>query len=112
MGWKNGSLFILHIDEWMILKYILKELGCDCVSWIYLAWVGDRWEASVNTIMNLSSHQVKQLLDQVNNCQLLKKYLYCKVTSVCFKNISLNFLVNLDKKGICISYVLRLNCSN
>jgi len=24
-------------------------------------------------------HQVKQLLDQINNCQLLKKYLYCKV---------------------------------
>jgi len=37
MGWKNGSLFRLHIGEWMILKYIIKELGCDFVSWIHLA---------------------------------------------------------------------------
>ena len=55
IGWKNGSLFRLHIGEWMILKYILKELGCDCISWIHLAWVGDRCEVSVNPIMNLSS---------------------------------------------------------
>jgi len=48
MGWKNGSLFRLHIGEWMILKYIIKELGCDFVSWIHLAWDGDRCVVSMN----------------------------------------------------------------
>jgi len=51
------------------------------------------------------------MLDQINNCQLLKKYLYRKISLVCFKDISLNFL-NLVKTGICISYVLRVNHSN
>jgi len=46
----KGSLFRLHIGEWMkrALKYILKELRCDCVSWIHLAWFGERCEAFVN----------------------------------------------------------------
>jgi len=35
------------------LKWILKDMGHDCVDWIYLAQDRDQWWALVKTVMNL-----------------------------------------------------------
>jgi hypothetical protein len=41
------------IDGRIILKFDLKEVGCEVMDWIDLAQDSDRWWALVNEVMNL-----------------------------------------------------------
>jgi hypothetical protein len=46
---------------WSIIKAELRKIGFGGVDWIYLAEDGDRWRASVNTIMNLGFHKMREI---------------------------------------------------
>jgi hypothetical protein len=46
--WKDED-----VGEWTILKWILREIGLDCMDWIDLARDRDQWRALVNTVMKL-----------------------------------------------------------
>jgi hypothetical protein len=35
------------------VKIDLKEMGCEDVDWVSLAWGSDQWWAVVNVVMNL-----------------------------------------------------------
>jgi hypothetical protein len=41
------------IGGWIILKWILREVGGDGRDWIDMAQDRDRWRAYVNVVMNL-----------------------------------------------------------
>jgi hypothetical protein len=41
------------VNGWIILKYILEEIGWDGMNWIDVAQDRDQWRALANTIMNL-----------------------------------------------------------
>jgi hypothetical protein len=41
------------VGGWAILKWILRETGCDGMDWIDLAQDRDKWSALVNMVMNL-----------------------------------------------------------
>jgi len=43
----------INIDEMIILKRILREIGCEDVGWIHLTQDRDQLRAVVNTVMNL-----------------------------------------------------------
>jgi hypothetical protein len=62
---RNGSRILVGKPEgknnwedqdkggWTMLKWILREIGWDCMDWIDLAQDRDQWRALVNTVMNL-----------------------------------------------------------
>jgi hypothetical protein len=39
--------------QYIILKWFLREIGCDGMDWIELTQDRDQWRALVNTVMNL-----------------------------------------------------------
>jgi hypothetical protein len=41
------------LGGWIILKWILREIGLDGMDWIDLAQDRDQWRVLVNTVMNL-----------------------------------------------------------
>jgi len=41
------------VDGRIILRWIIQEVGCGGTDWINLAQDRDRWQALVNTVMNL-----------------------------------------------------------
>jgi hypothetical protein len=41
------------IGGWIILKWILREVGWDGREWIDMSQDSDRWRAHVNAVMNL-----------------------------------------------------------
>jgi hypothetical protein len=43
----------LDLGEWIILKWIIREIGLGDMDWIDLARDRDQWMALVNTIRNL-----------------------------------------------------------
>jgi hypothetical protein len=43
----------LDINERIILKWILKEIGCKSVNWIQFAQDRVLWQVFISTIMNL-----------------------------------------------------------
>jgi hypothetical protein len=43
----------VDVDGTVILKYMLKENGCENVDWIHLTYDRVQWWAVVNTVMNL-----------------------------------------------------------
>jgi hypothetical protein len=55
--WRNrkerDQLEDVSVEGITILKYILKEIGCEGVYWIDLAQHMDNWQALVETVMNL-----------------------------------------------------------
>jgi hypothetical protein len=46
------------VDEKLSLKWVLKEIGRDGVSWICLAPNGDHWRSFVTTAMNVRAGAV------------------------------------------------------
>lgn len=55
--WRNrkerDQLEDVSVEVLTILKYILKEIGCEGVHWIDLAQDMDNWRALVKTVTNL-----------------------------------------------------------
>jgi hypothetical protein len=41
------------VGEWIMLKWILREIGWDGIDWIDLARDRDQWRDLVNAVMNL-----------------------------------------------------------
>jgi hypothetical protein len=44
------------------IKMHLKEMGCEDVNWIDLAWDRNKWQAPVNTVINLFVPQISSNL--------------------------------------------------
>lgn len=57
------------VGEMMILRWILKVIGWEIMSWIYLAENKEQWRALMNTVMNLQNLQ--ECLYQLGDYKLL-----------------------------------------
>jgi hypothetical protein len=64
----------LGVDERLVFRMNVREIGCEGVDWIYHAQVRDQWPAFLNMVMNLwSSIKIVEFLVQLSDCKSLKK---------------------------------------
>jgi hypothetical protein len=64
----------LGVDGRIILEWILWKIGWGSVDWIHVAQVRNQWQGSCEHGNELSdSIKGRELLDQLSDCQLLKK---------------------------------------
>lgn len=75
----RGLCWGLGIDRMIILKWILKETGCEGMEWSYLA----QWWALVNMVMNLHILlKMKNFLTSWSTVSFWTRTQHCKVN--CF----------------------------
>jgi len=58
------------------IRMDLTETGRKGMEWIHLALDRDKWQALVNTVMNLGFHQCREYFDQLSKLQAFQGMLH------------------------------------
>jgi hypothetical protein len=59
------------VNRTVMLKWILKKIGCECMDWIQLAQYRLQWQALVNTVLNFQvASKVASILSVERDCSM------------------------------------------